>query len=82
MYKKALEKEDLFLVVIDIWPNDHIAYADIVLPDAISLERTEVFTALWRNNMKVVVPMLPVVGPLYDTRDISDIYIGLAEKLG
>jgi anaerobic selenocysteine-containing dehydrogenase len=82
VYKKALEKEDLFLVVIDIWPNDHIAYADIVLPDAISLERTEVFTALWRNNMKVVVPMLPVVGPLYDTRDISDIYIGLAEKLG
>ena len=82
VYKKALEREDLFLVAIDIWPNDHIAYADIVLPDATSLERTEVFTALWRNNMRVVVPMLPVVGPLYDTRDVSDIYIDLAEKLG
>jgi len=82
VYKKALESEDLFLVVIDIWPNDHIAYADIVLPDATSLERTEVFTEFWRNNTRVVVPMLPVVGPLYDTRDISDIYIGLAEKLG
>ena len=82
VYKKALEREDLFLVVIDIWPNDHIAYADIVLPDATSLERTEVFTQFWGNNMRAVVPLLPVVGPLYDTRDISDIYIDLAEKLG
>lgn len=81
-YRKAIQKEDLFLVVIDIWPNDHVDYADIVLPDACSLERLEVFTEQWENNMKVIVPLLPVVGPLYDTRDISDIYIGLAEKLG
>jgi len=81
-YRKALEKEDFFLVTIDIWPNDHIDYADIVLPDACSLERLEVFTEHWENNMRVVVALLPVVGPLYDTRDIADIYIGLAEKLG
>jgi thiosulfate reductase / polysulfide reductase chain A len=81
-YRRALEKEDLFLVAIDIWPNDHIDYADIVLPDATSLERLEVFTALWENGMRVIIPLLPVVGPLYDTKDISDIYIGLAEKLG
>jgi len=81
-YKRAIEREDLFLVVIDIWPNDHIDYADIVLPDACSLERLEVMTVLWGNNMKVVTSLLPVVGPLYDTRDVSDIYIGLAEKLG
>jgi len=81
-YRKAIEKEDLFLVVIDIWPNDHVDYADIVLPDACSLERLEVFTELWENSIRVVVPLLPVVRPLYDTRDISDIYIDLAEKLG
>ena len=81
-YRRAIEKEDLFLVVIDIWPNDHVAYADIVLPDACSLERFEVFTGHWENNMRVVAPLLPVVGPLYDTRDISDVYIDLAEKLG
>jgi len=81
-YRKAIEKEDLFLVVIDIWPNDHIDYADIVLPDACSLERLEVFTDTWGNNVKVVTALLPVVEPLYDTRDVADIYIGLAEKLG
>jgi thiosulfate reductase/polysulfide reductase chain A len=81
-YREALEREDLFVVVIDIWPNDHVAYADIVLPDACSLERLEVFTKYWENNMRVVVPLLPVVGPLYDTRDISDIYIDLAHELG
>lgn len=81
-YRRAIEKEDVFLVVIDIWPNDHVDYADIVLPDACSLERLEVFTEQWENTMKAVVPLLPVVKPLYDTRDISDIYIGLAEKLG
>lgn len=72
-YRKALEKEDLFLVVIDIWPNDHVDYADIVLPDACSLNRLEVFTEFWANRMKVVTPLLPVTGPMYDTRDVSDI---------
>jgi len=85
-YRRAIGKEDLFLVVIDIWPNDHVDYADIVLPDACSLERLEVFTYFWgndmRNDMRVITALLPVVGPLYDTRDVSDIYIGLAEKLG
>lgn len=81
-YRRAIEKEDVFLVAIDIWPNDHVDYADIVLPDACSLERLEVFTERWANNMTVVAPLLPVIGPLYDTRDISDIYIDLAEKLG
>ena len=81
-YRKALEKEDLFLVVIDIWPNDHVDYADIVLPDASSLERLEFITDMWANKMKVVAPLLPVIGPMYDTRDISDILIDLAEKLG
>ncbi len=81
-YRRALEREDLFLVVIDIWPNDHADYADIVLPDATSLERLEVHTAIWANKMRVVNPLLPVTGPLYETRDIADILIGLAEKLG
>ncbi len=81
-YRKAIEREDLFLVTIDIWPNDHIDYADIVLPDACSLERLEVFTEFWGNNVRAIVPLLPVVGPLYDTRDVADIFIGLAERLG
>ncbi|BBO85222.1 molybdopterin oxidoreductase [Desulfosarcina ovata subsp. sediminis] len=82
-YKRALEKEDFFLVVIDIWPNDHTDYADIVLPDACSLERLEAFTAQWNGgSVKVVAPLLPVVEPMHDTRDVADIYIGLAEKLG
>jgi len=85
MYRKAIEKEDLFLVVIDIWPNDHVAYADIVLPDACSLERLEVFTEQWwskGSKINVITALLPVVGPLYETRDISDILINLANKLG
>ncbi|MFH0896518.1 MAG: molybdopterin-dependent oxidoreductase [Candidatus Bathyarchaeota archaeon] len=81
-YRRALEKEDLFLVVIDIWPNDHIDYADIVLPDASCLERLQIGSSVWANKMKVVGGLLPIVGPLYDTRDVSDIYIELAEKLG
>lgn len=81
-YRRALEKEDLFLVVIDIWPNDHVDYADIVLPDASSLNRLEFITDYWANNMKVIIPLLPVIEPMYDTRDISDILIDLAKKSG
>jgi len=80
-YQRAIEKDDLFLVAIDIWRNDHIDYADIVLPDACSLERLEVFTEQWGNHLKVVNALLPVVEPVDEARDVADIFIGLAEKL-
>jgi tetratricopeptide (TPR) repeat protein len=47
----------------------------------LQMERLQIVSSVWANKMKVVGGLLPIVDPMYDTRDISDIYIELAKKL-
>jgi len=60
---KALE----FVVAIDVLPQEHIAWADVVLPEATYLERYE---DLWTVPHKTPYIALrePAAEPLYDTK--------------
>ena len=60
---KALE----FVVAIDVLPQEHIAWADVVLPEATYLER---YDDLWTVPHKTPYIALrePAVDPLYDTK--------------
>jgi thiosulfate reductase / polysulfide reductase chain A len=64
--KEALKKLD-FLLVIDVLPQDHISWADVVLPEATYLER---YDELWSCSHKTPYIALrePAIQPLYDTR--------------
>ena len=64
--RKALEQLDL-VVAIDVLPQDHVYYADVVLPEATYLER---FDELWTCGHKTPYIALrePAVDPLYDTK--------------
>ena len=64
--KEALEELDL-IVAIDVLPQDHVAWADVVLPEASYLER---FDDLWVCGHKTPYIALrePAIDPLYDTR--------------
>jgi anaerobic selenocysteine-containing dehydrogenase len=73
----ALEKMD-FVAVIDPFLTDSAKYADIVLPAATSVERTEVRA----YPQKYVVYTEPVIEPIGEARSDTDIIFGLAEKLG
>jgi thiosulfate reductase/polysulfide reductase chain A len=64
--KEALKKLD-FVLVIDVLPQEHVAWADIVLPEATYLER---YDELWTVAYKTpyIAMREPAVEPLYDTK--------------
>jgi anaerobic selenocysteine-containing dehydrogenase len=73
----ALDKMD-FVAIVDPFLTDSAKYADIVLPAATSVERTEVRA----YPRKYVVYTEPVIEPVGEARSDTDIIFGLAEKLG
>jgi len=64
--KEALKKLD-FVLAIDVLPQDHIPWADVVLPEATYLER---YDELWACSHKTPYVALrePAIAPLYDTK--------------
>ena len=64
--KQAFEALDLF-VAIDVLPQDHIAWADVVLPEATYLERHD--DLLTTAHLTPYVALRePAVAPLFDTK--------------
>lgn len=63
---EALEALDL-VVAIDVLPQEHVAWADVVLPEATYLER---YDDLWAVPHKTpyIAMREPAVEPLYDTK--------------
>ena len=64
--KEALRNLDL-VVAVDVLPQDHIAWADVVLPESTYLER---YDELWAVAHKTpyITFREPAVPPLYDTK--------------
>jgi thiosulfate reductase/polysulfide reductase chain A len=64
--KAALQKLD-FVLAVDVLPQDHIAWADVVLPEATYLER---YDDLWACGHKTPYIALrePAIAPLYQTK--------------
>jgi thiosulfate reductase/polysulfide reductase chain A len=63
---EALKKLD-FVLAIDVLPQEHVAWADVVFPEATSLER---YDELWvvPHKTPYIAMREPAVEPLYDTR--------------
>ena len=78
--KDALRNLDFHLVV-DALPQDHVAWADVVLPEATYLER---YDELWACGHKTPYIALrePAIDPLYKTRPAWWIVRELGMRLG
>ena len=63
---EALQKLD-FVLAVDVLPQEHIAWADVVLPEATALER---YDDLWvvAHKTPYISMREPAVPPLYDTK--------------
>lgn len=77
---EALKKLD-FVMTIDVLPQDHVAWSDVVLPEATYLER---YDELWACGHKTPYITLrePAVEPLYDTKPAWWIARELGLRLG
>ena len=75
----GLAREDLFVVVQEMFPTDTTRYADIVLPGASFLEVTDIYRAYGHNYIQMAQPVIPPVG---QSRSTLTIFQDLAARLG
>lgn len=77
---EAINKLDL-MVVVDIIPNNHMQWADVVLPECTYLER---YDDLIVDKMRIPAVSLraPAIDPLYESRPSWWICKEIANKMG
>jgi anaerobic selenocysteine-containing dehydrogenase len=76
---RGLCREDLFVVVQEMFMTDTCRYADIILPGASFLEVTDLYRAYGHNYIQLARPVIPPVG---QSRPTLDIFQDLAARLG
>ncbi len=79
--REALRKVP-FVVSFSPFLDDSSAYADLILPDHVYLERLQDVEMVPSTGYPVVGLRQPVVQPLYDTRHTGDVLIQVAKELG
>lgn len=77
--RKALAREDLFHIVIDLFQTDTADYADYVLPAASFLEFDDVLLPYFENS---VSPVVKASEPLGCSLPNQEIFRKLAEHMG
>lgn len=77
--KRALSREDLFLVGCDVAMTDSMAYCDIVLPASTHFEFADVYGAYGQQFLQRADPVIPRVG---NSLPNTEIFRRLAKRFG
>lgn len=77
--REGLSRDDLFTVVIDLYPTETTAYADLVLPSTMQHEQTEIIDAY---NHRYLQWNEPAVAPPGSCLPHSEIWRRLAAAMG
>lgn len=77
--RKGLEREDLFLVVHDLFLTETAKYADIILPAASSYENTDLYSSYWHLYMQI---QQPVMKAYRESKSNVEVFHLLAEGMG
>lgn len=76
---RGLAREDLFTVVLEHFQTDTADYADYVLPATTQLEHFDVHTSYGHTYVMVNEP---AIAPLGESRPNTEIFRGLAARMG
>ena len=79
LVQKGLRREDLFLVVHELFMTDTAMFADIILPSASFLEMTDIYKAYGHNYLRLSRPVIP---PVRQSRTNLAIFQELALRMG
>ena len=77
--RHALEREELFTVVIDVFPTDTTDYADLILPAATFLEFNDLLASYFDLTISAQVQ---AVEPLGESLPNTEIFRRLADAMG
>lgn len=77
--KRALAREDLFTVVVDLFATDTGDYADIVLPAASFVEQNDLVASYFHRSLSAQVK---AIEPLGDSLPNTEIFRRLATAMG
>ncbi|MCP5155914.1 MAG: molybdopterin-dependent oxidoreductase [Ectothiorhodospiraceae bacterium] len=77
--RRALSREDLFVVGCDVVMTDSMAYADVVLPAASHFEFDDIYVAYGHNHLLRAEPVIPCVG---ESLPNTEIFRRLAARFG
>jgi anaerobic selenocysteine-containing dehydrogenase len=75
---EGLRRDDLFVVVHELFPTDTVDYADIVLPATSQLEHVDIHSAYGHHD---VMWNPAAIAPLGECRSNNDVFRALAERL-
>ena len=75
----GLRRDDLFTVVHEQFPTDTVDYADIILPATTQLEHFDLHGSYGHQFVQVNVP---AIAPLGEARCNTEVFRGLARRLG
>lgn len=77
--KRALSREDLFIVGCDVAMTDSMAYADVILPAATHFEYADIYGAYGHQYLQRAEPVIPAVG---ESLPNTEIFRRLAARFG
>jgi anaerobic selenocysteine-containing dehydrogenase len=77
--KRALAREDLFVVGIEVAMTDSMAYADVILPACTHFEHADVYAAYGQQYLQRAEPVIPPVG---ESLPNTEIFRRLAARFG
>ncbi|MDQ1144256.1 anaerobic selenocysteine-containing dehydrogenase [Bacillus sp. SORGH_AS 510] len=77
--REGLGREDLFLVVHDLFLTETALYADIVLPATSSYENTDFYTSYWHHYIQL---QRPVMEPYGESKSNVEVFQLLARGMG
>ena len=77
------EKQCEFILVIDNHMTPTARFADILLPDIMTIENYEVTSNGYASgSLGAAIPLVPAITPMYDCRSAYDICTGIAQRFG
>ncbi|GLB59555.1 molybdopterin oxidoreductase family protein [Cytobacillus sp. NCCP-133] len=77
--RQGLMREDLFLVVHDLFLTETAKFADIVLPAASSYENMDLYSSYWHHYMQI---QQPVMKPFGESKSNVEVFRLLAAGMG
>src|SRR5438874_9131203 len=77
--RKALSRDDLFTVGIEVAMTDTMAFADVVLPACTHFEHADLYPAYGQQYLQRAEPVIPAVG---ESLPNTEIFRRLAARFG